>query len=210
MRVPAVEGLLYAVRLIPVPSTLGSFHELPKLVELCNAAMTSLPCISRPLTFCRTPCKRISDPFPMVVPKALSQWQAYAGAVLRAGLRQLSAHCLGVGCHPTCTQTTSQTVAAPFSPSSHLTIQQPILPLQQPLEVASLYITPINSSTLHRTKWVLKTCCSGNRGSWMGKNVDINFFQFKTITTCDIENLTAQMHGLYNCHQVVKNIWCIK
>ena len=30
------------------------------------------------------------------------------------------------------------------------------------------------------------------------------FFEFKTITTSDIENLTAQIHGLYNCHQVVK------
>ena len=30
------------------------------------------------------------------------------------------------------------------------------------------------------------------------------FFECKTITTCDIENLAAQIHGLYNCHQVVK------
>ena len=30
--------------------------------------------------------------------------------------------------------------------------------------------------------------------------------EFKTITTCDIENLTAQIHGLYNCHQVHKNM----
>ena len=28
--------------------------------------------------------------------------------------------------------------------------------------------------------------------------------EFKTIITCDIENLTAQIHGLYNCHQVHK------
>ena len=32
--------------------------------------------------------------------------------------------------------------------------------------------------------------------------------EFKTITTCDIENLTAQKHGLYNCHQVVKDMVC--
>ncbi|KAL5510188.1 hypothetical protein EMCRGX_G005692 [Ephydatia muelleri] len=60
----------------------------------------------------------------MVVPKAPSQWQAYAGAVLRAGLRRSSARCLRV--------------AAPFSPSSHLPLQQPLMPLQQPLEATSL------------------------------------------------------------------------
>ena len=41
------------------------------------------------------------------------------------------------------------------------------------------------------------------------KKIDILcFFEFKTITTCDIENLTAQIHGLYNCHQVIKNMVC--
>ena len=30
-----------------------------------------------------------------------------------------------------------------------------------------------------------------------------------TIITCDIENLTAQMHGLYNCHEVIKNVVCV-
>ena len=42
---------------------------------------------------------------------------------------------------------------------------------------------------------------SGDGDSWT------KFFKFllvfEIITTCGIENLTAQIHGLYNCHQVI-------
>ena len=53
-------------------------------------------------------------------------------------------------------------------------------------------------------KWYY--CYSGDCGSWTKFFFTFIscFLEFKTITTCDNENLTAQMHGLYTCHQVVK------
>ncbi|KAL5510189.1 hypothetical protein EMCRGX_G005693 [Ephydatia muelleri] len=51
---------------------------------------------------------------PMVVPKAPSQWQAYAGAVLRAGLRRSSARCLQ-----------GKPRAEPWQPPSHPQVTSP-------------------------------------------------------------------------------------
>eukprot|EP00731_Ephydatia_muelleri_P034421 Em0059g6a len=120
MRAPAVDRRGFwkqYIRSRSLRHSAVSMSWLPELVELydtvINLASTHKQASHLPHSI-----------LPMVVPKAPSQWQAYAGAVLRAGLRRSSARCLRV--------------AAPLLTSSHLALQQPLMPLQQPLEATSL------------------------------------------------------------------------